>query len=315
MDEAVTDPPPPGEAPITAAHRARLMRAATFASVAVAAVLVAVKFGAWLYTDSVALLSTLIDSVLDVLASLINLVAVDHALRPADSSHRFGHGKAEPLAGLGQAAIISLSALFLMYEAVPRLLAPQPVGRGDIGIIVLLFAIVVTLALVVFQRHVVRQTGSTAISADALHYRTDLLINGGVIVALILVSYVDLPIADPIFAIAIGIYILFSVRTIVVTAVAHLMDSEFADADRARIREIVLSHEAALDMHDLRTRRSGINPFIQLHLVVARDISLWDAHIVSDEVETAILKAFPEAEIIIHSDPEGVDEQVATFDP
>ena len=151
---------------------ARLMRLATYASVAVASVLVVTKFGAWVMTDSVSLLSTLIDSVLDVAASALNLIAVHHALQPADDEHRFGHGKAEALAGLGQAAFISGSAAFLLIEAGERIFNPKTIDNSEIGIAVMVVAIVLTVILVAFQRYVVRKTGSLAIGADSLHYQT-----------------------------------------------------------------------------------------------------------------------------------------------
>src|SRR5262252_10931780 len=162
----------------------RLRRLATYASVSVAAVLIAAKFAAWLETGSVALLSSLVDSLLDAAASLVNLLAVRHAMIPADREHRFGHGKAEPLAVLGQSAFIAGSAVLLLLEAVRRLSFPQPVANSTVGIVVIAFSIVVTLALVMFQRHVIRRSRSVAISADSLHYASDLVLNGGVIVSL-----------------------------------------------------------------------------------------------------------------------------------
>ena len=168
------------------------MRRATNFAVAAAALMIAAKLGAWLATDSVSLLSSLADSVMDVLASLINLFAVRHALQPADREHRFGHGKAEPLAGLGQAVFITASAIFLIVEAVGRIIEPEPIERAPVGIGVMVFAILVTTALVAYQRRVVRLTGSTAIKADSLHYASDILTNVGVIAALALAMTVGL---------------------------------------------------------------------------------------------------------------------------
>ena len=188
---------------------ARLLRQATYASVSVAGCLILVKLAAWLYTDSVSLLSTLIDSLLDAAASLINLIAVRHALMPADREHRFGHGKAEPLAALSQTAFIAGSALFLIFEAGQRLFDPRPVLHGGVGIAVMVFAIVATFALTRFQAHVVRETGSVAIKADSLHYVGDMLVNGAVIVALLLASELGWDLADPLFGLAIAGYIAF----------------------------------------------------------------------------------------------------------
>src|SRR5271154_1884523 len=188
----------------------RLRRLATYASVAVAAVLITVKFGAWLETGSVALLSSLVDSLLDIVASLVNLVAVRHAMSPADREHRFGHGKAEPLAVLGQSAFIIGSAMLLFAEAVRRLIWPVPVDNPRAGIAVMIFSIAVTVWLVLYQRYVVRRTGSIAVSADELHYRSDLVLNIGVIFALVLGSPPRLPLLDPLFGAAIGVWIVYS---------------------------------------------------------------------------------------------------------
>lgn len=292
---------------------ARLMRLATYASVSTAILLVTTKFGAWIATDSVAMLSALIDSALDVLASLVNLLAVRKALQPADQEHRFGHGKAEALAGLGQAAFISVSAVFLLFQATRRLASPEALENSGIGIAVMVLAIVATLALVIFQRYVVRQTGSLAIAADSLHFRSDLLLNASVIAALILSASFGWRSADPIFAIGIAAVVLFSAWRILRMAFDTLMDREFSDDLRERIRSITLSHPEVRDMHDLRTRKSGTNSFIQLHLDLAVDISLLRAHEIADAVEAKIKETFPEAEVMIHQDPEGIVENRADF--
>src|SRR5580704_1198874 len=226
----------------------RLRRMATYASVAVAAVLIAVKFAAWLETGSVALLSSLVDSLLDIVASLVNLVAVRHAMSPADREHRFGHGKAEPLAVLGQSAFITGSAMLLLAEAVRRLVSPAPVENPPAGIAVMVFSIAVTIGLVLYQRHVVRRTGSIAISADELHYRSDVILNLSVIAA-----------------------------------------------------------------HDLRTRVAGPTAFIQIHIEMDGAMSLIRAHEISDEVEAELRAAYPNAEVIIHQDPEGIEEPRSSF--
>ena len=298
---------------VTVERSALLMRLATYASVAVAVVLIAMKVVAWLYTGSVAMLSSLIDSLLDLGASLINLVAVRQALIPADREHRFGHGKVESIAGLGQAAFIAGSAVFLLFEAGNRLIHPRPVENGAIGIGVMVFSIVVTFALVQFQRHVVRKTGSVAISADSLHYKGDLLMNASVIVALILSTQFGLHALDPVFAIGIALYILSAARQIVTTSFDMLLDREFADDDRDRIRAIVTSHPDVRNMHDLRTRSSGTHSFIQLHLELDGAITLVRAHEIADAVETEIKAAFPSAEVIIHQDPEGIEEDTPSF--
>src|SRR5271156_4706116 len=291
----------------------RLRRLATYASVAVAAVLIAVKFAAWLETGSVALLSSLVDSLLDIVASVVNLVAVRHAMSPADREHRFGHGKAEPLAVLGQSAFITGSAILLLAEAVRRLISPVPVENAPAGVAVMVFSIVVTIGLVLYQRHVVRRTRSIAISADELHYRSDVVLNVSVIAALLLGSLFDFPLLDPVFGAAIGIWIVYSAVRLARLSLFQLMDHELADDEREKIRGIVQSHPEVVAAHDLRTRVAGPTAFIQIHLEMDGALSLIRAHEISDEVEAELRAAYPNAEIIIHQDPAGVEEPRANF--
>lgn len=300
-------------ASIDQAGAARLMKRATYASVGVAAVLIIVKVFAWGLTDSVAVLSSLLDSLLDAAASLVNLFAVRHALTPADREHRFGHGKAEPLAGLAQSAFIAGSALLLLSEAIRRLVAPQPVSHELIGIAVMLFAIVATIGLVLFQRRVVALTKSVAISADSLHYRGDVLLNGSVIASIVLSAWLGWSWIDPAFGLAIGAYILINAWQITRISLNLLMDRELPDVDRNRIRQIALAHPEIRNLHDLRTRSAGQDIFIQLHLEMNGDMTLRHAHEVSDQVEGEILLAYPNAEVIIHQDPEGVVERRKNF--
>ncbi len=292
---------------------ARLMRLATYASVSVAAFLIVIKLAAWLVTDSVSVLSSLVDSILDSIASLINLLAVRHALLPADREHRFGHGKAESIAGLGQAAFIAGSAAFLIFESVRRFITPQEISHGTVGIGVMAVSIVLTFLLVRYQMHVVRKTGSTAISADSLHYRGDLLVNAAIIVSLILSTQLAMTWVDPTIAIVIALYILYNAWLVARDALDALMDREFPDNDRQRILDIATAHPQVKGAHDLRTRRSGVQPFIQLHLELDGAMTLHDAHIISDQVEADIIAAFPGAEVIIHQDPEDISEQMPTF--
>jgi ferrous-iron efflux pump FieF len=286
----------------------RLMKMATTASVIVAVILIAIKMIAWLLTDSISILSSLIDSLMDVLASVVNLLAVRQALLPPDREHRFGHGKAEPLAGLAQSAFIAGSAVLLTVEAVRRLFVPQPVGHVEVGIGVMVISIVLTVGLVALQRHVVRRTASTAVGADALHYETDILINGSVIVSLSLSHWFGWHLADPIFAIAIAVYLVRGAWLISRRSLDVLMDREFPDDERSRIKAIALGHEEVKGMHDLRTRQAGIRQFIQLHLEMDGTMSLGRAHHIADEVEAWIQRAYPGAEVIIHQDPEGLEE-------
>ena len=294
---------------------AKLLRLATYASTSVAIVLIAAKLFAWAASDSVSLLATLIDSMLDAVASIINLVAVRHALTPADKEHRFGHGKAEALAGLSQSLFIAGSAGYLLIEAWQRVIQPSAVESVELGIFVMAISIVATMLLLAFQRHVIKKTNSTAIRADALHYRTDLMVNGSVIVALLLAN-AGWPGFDGLFAGAIAIYILFSARDIIVTSYDHLMDRELPDEDRQKIKALVMQHPKARGLHDLRSRHSGTMTFIQLHLELDDDLSLMAAHKISDEVERSIVNAFPGSEILIHIDPKSAVKTAApSVDP
>lgn len=295
------------------AASARLMRRATYASVAIALLLIVVKIVAWLLTDSVAMLSTLIDSILDAFASLVNLLAVRHALAPPDREHRFGHGKAEPLAAMAQSAFICGSAIFLVIEAGQRLYAPQPIAKGEVGIAVMLFSIVMTFLLVQYQRFVIRRTRSLAIKADSLHYVGDLLVNAAVIVAIMLSWRLGWYFADPIFAIGIAGYIIWNAWQIARQALDMLMDRELPDEQRQRIRELALAHQEVVALHDLRTRAAGPQTFIQMHLEMDGKLSLWRAHEIAEQVENELREVFPGAEVIIHQDPHGVDEGQASF--
>lgn len=292
---------------------ARLMKMATYGAVTVASSLVLFKFGAWIATESLSLLSTLIDSLLDVGASLINLYAVHHALQPADKEHRFGHGKAEPLAGLAQAAFISGSALFILFEAGDRLLHPRDVVNIDAGLGVMGVSIVFTLLLIGFQRYVVKKTGSVAIQADSMHYKMDVLVNLGVIVSLVLVSRFGWLFVDPLIAVAIALYIFRGAWEVGTKSLDLLMDHELPENERKRIEEIALGHPGVLGLHDMRTRSSGMNLFIQFHLDMNGDISLKEAHVIAEAVMYKIEDAFPNAEVLIHEDPAGIDERRLDF--
>lgn len=294
---------------------ARLIRWATYASVSVAVFLIIVKLIAWGRSDSVSLLATLVDSVLDAFASIINLIAVRHALTPADKEHRFGHGKAEALAGLSQSLFIAGSSLFLLLEAAQAFLNPVEIKHAFSGIAVMTISIIATLGLVSFQHYVVKKTRSVAIRADALHYKSDILVNCAVILALWL-STMGLNIFDPIIGGMIACYILYSVWSIVSISLDQLMDRELSDEVRAEIKQLVLNHPQSLGIHDLRTRHSGTMTFIQFHLEIEDDLTLVHAHNVSDEIELKLLKIYPDSEIIIHIDPKSVvgKESMAIFE-
>jgi ferrous-iron efflux pump FieF len=293
---------------LTREEQARLKKLATYASVTVALILIVAKLGAWWLTDSVAVLSSLADSLLDAVASIVTLMAVRVAVEPADHEHRFGHGKAEALAGLGQAAFIAGSGCLLLIESVRRLIEPRPVREEWVGIAVMGFSIVLTLILVIGQRYVIRRTGSVAVSGDALHYEGDILINGAVIVSLLAHWIWGWQILDPIFAVAIVGYLLWNAWRISMQSMNMLMDRELPEDERKRIKDIVMTHPQARDFHDLRSRRSGADTFIQFHLELDPEMTLFTAHEIADEVEASILVEFPNAEVIIHQDPAGLEE-------
>ncbi|WP_421708845.1 cation diffusion facilitator family transporter [Algihabitans sp.] len=298
---------------LDARRAGRLMKLATYASVATASVLIVVKLGAWWLTDSVSLLSSLVDSLLDAAASLVMLLAVRQALVPADQNHRFGHGKAEPLAALLQSGLIAGSALLLAFEAGHRLIQPQAVQHGTVGIAVMIFSIAVTFALVRFQRYVVMRTGSSAIAADSLHYVSDLLMNAAVILALVLASELGLLRADPLIGFGVVCYILYSAFRIGRDALAMLMDRELPAEERERILQIVRAYDEVLGVHDLKTRTSGPRTFIQLHLELDGGMTLYRAHAIAEAVEAELQTAFPDAEVIIHQDPHVLAEETPQY--
>ena len=291
----------------------RLMRIATVASMSVALCLIGAKTVAWLLTESVSMLSSLVDSSLDFLASLVTFLAVRQALTPADADHRFGHGKAEALAGLTQAGFIAASGGGLLLNVGERVLHPQHVQQEMVGVAVSAIAIVLTLALVTFQSYVVRRSGSIAIGADKAHYMTDIVSNLAVGAALFLSGRFDLPLIDAVVAGAVAIYLLFGAWHVGIASLDVLMDRELPDGDRLRIVDIAKRHPEVQDIHDLRTRSSGLTKFIQLHIELDPTLPLTRAHEIGDQVEADIQAAFPDAEIILHVDPYGVEERRVRF--
>ena len=298
-----------GSARTLGMDRAKQLRTATYASVATAVLLVSMKLGAWLMTGSVSILASLMDSLMDSAASALNLIAVRYSLVPADEEHRFGHGKAEPLAGVAQAAFIGGSAVFLTLHAVERLRFPRAVEEVRIGIAVMVVSIVLTALLLLIQRRAIQQTQSTAIRADALHYATDLLTNLSVIIALLLTNY-GWAWADSVMAISVAAYIFYSAGRIGYEAVQQLLDRELGAEVQAQILAIARRPPEVQGIHDLRTRQSGQVQFVQLHLELDGALSLQSAHAIADRVEREIRALLPDAEIIIHQDPSDMVEQV-----
>ena len=279
-----------------------LVRRAGQAAIVAASLLIIVKLIAWIMTGSSSILAALTDSLVDVCASIINLFAIKVAIQPADKEHRFGHGKAESLAGLAQAAFISGSAVFLMFNGISALINGSKITSSNIGIAVMLFSVVVTIMLVLFQNYVVKKTNSVAIKADSLHYRTDIVMNAAVLFAIILAGY-GWGWADGAFAIAISLYILHGAWEIGKQSVDALMDKKLSKEDEDLVLKLAYEIDGIHGVHGLRTRSSGYVKFIQLHLELDDEQTLLAAHDKADELELALLKAFPEADILIHLDP------------
>jgi ferrous-iron efflux pump FieF len=291
-------------------QHAALMRRAAWASLGVSIALTALKLLAYLATNSVAMLASFADSAMDLFTSTLNLVAIHSALQPADREHRFGHGKAEPLAGMAQFAFIAGSAVFLTIQGISRIARPQPIDHIGEALIVMAISIAAAIGLLIYQRRVVHETGSTAIAADAAHYVGDLASNIGVVIAILLTMAFHWTLADPIIALFVAGILVFNAFGVFRSAYDQLMDRELPDEDRERIKAIVRAHKDVLALHDLRTRAAGLNAFIQLHLELDPQMSLTRAHAISDEVEAELCAAFPHAEVIIHQDPAD-EEQTA----
>ncbi|HMG46657.1 MAG TPA: cation diffusion facilitator family transporter [Allosphingosinicella sp.] len=290
---------------MSTAERASLTTRAALASVTAALALLILKTYAALQTGSVAMLGSLADTALDLIASLVTLFAVRVAAMPADREHRFGHGKAEALAALAQVIIISISAIGIGWRGIDRLLRGEPTANAEYGIAVSIVAILVTLALVAYQRSVIRRTGSVAIRTDAVHYQSDLLLNLSVIAALVLDQYLGLAGADPVFGILIAAWLLWGAWRASSHALDQLMDREWPEEKRMRFLAVASSRPEARGIHDLRTRSSGTHDFAQFHIWVDPEMTVAAAHDVVEAIEADLEREFPGCEVLIHLDPEG----------
>lgn len=286
-------------------ERASLTTRAALASVAMAMALLTLKIWAAWETGSVAMLGSLADTTLDILASLVTLFSVRLAAEPADDQHGFGHGKAEALAALFQTWLIIASAIGIGWQAISRIGANVKPANPELGIGVSLVAIFATLALVAYQRHVVRKTGSVAIAADSAHYTSDLLLNGSVVIALLLDSVLGISGADPVFGVFIALWLAWHARAVAIHAIDQLMDKEWPLEKRERFLAMAESHPELRGIHDFRTRTSGTQDFVQFHVWVDANMTVAEAHRVMDEVEDKLMAEFPNTEVIIHPDPDG----------
>ena len=284
----------------------KLNRSAAYASITVALLLVGLKGWAVLSTHSTAMLGSLADTVLDLVASMATLAGVWVAAQPADDNHRFGHGKAEALAALFQVVLISFSAITLGLRAIAQWFAGARPAAVEGGIAVSAVAIAATMLLLVWQRRVIAQTGSIAIATDHLHYKSDLVLNLAVIAALALDQYGGVPGADAVFGLAIALWLGWSAWQASQTAVEQLMDHEWPDERKVRFLEVVARHPELKGLHDLRTRSSGNHDFVQFHMSVDPNMTVRAVHDVMDEIEAKLLREFPGIEILIHPDPEGL---------
>ena len=287
---------------------ARLQRFAAAASLSLATLLALLKLAAAVTTGSLAILSSLIDSLADIVASAITFVAVQISQQPPDRGHRFGHGKAESLSAMAQAALVAGSAIFVLIDAARRLGDPRAVESTSLGIAVMSFAIAATLLLVWFQRHVVRRTGSQAINADSVHYRADLLTNLTIIASLMVTQRFGWVWLDPLMGAAVALYLGWHAYGIGRNAVKVLMDHELPADTRQRIKEIVLAHAEVRGLHDLRTREAGATQFIEFHIEIDGAMSVAAAHDVTDAIEAELFAAFPTAEVILHQEPAGLED-------
>jgi ferrous-iron efflux pump FieF len=282
-----------------------LNRSAAFASISVALLLLGMKGWAAWSTGSTAMLGSLADTALDLVASIATLAGVWIAAQPDDSDHRFGHGKAEAIAAMFQIVLISISALSLAVHAVQQLLAGARTEAAGDGIIVSAIAMAATLALIAWQRHVIAQTNSIAISTDHVHYQSDLLLNLAVIGALACDQYLGIKGADPLFGLAIAGWLGWGAWGASQQAIDHLMDREWPQEKKSRFLAVLARHPELRGVHDLRTRTAGNRDFVQFHVWVDARMTVAEAHDVMDQIEEKLLVEFPGIEILIHPDPEG----------
>ena len=279
-------------------------RAAKF-SFAVSVLLASIKLFAWSTSGSISIFASFSDSVLDISASLTNLIIIKFALQPADKDHNFGHGKLEPLVSLIQVVIIVGSALFVLGSSFSRLYNNTQPQYTHTGLIIIIISTVITAFLVWYQIQVIKKTDSQAIKADSMHYKGDLLANVSVIVALVSV-YFSIFWMDIVVALAITSVMILSAKSIAFEAIDTLMDKNLPEDEIALVEQTVNSHPKVLGMHDLRSRKSGNTRFIQLHLELPDDMLLSEAHDISEDIEKQLIKKLHGADVIIHLDPESV---------
>ena len=291
-----------------------LVRSASIASLLVASTLIVLKYYGWVTTNSVSLLGSLADSLIDFLASVFVFVAISYSILPADAKHRFGYGKSEGLAAFVQSLFIGISGIYVCFEAIKRLLNPSQINQPSIAIWIILVSIVLTLTLVMYQKYVVKKSKSIAIESDRYHYLTDTYINLSVLFSIAITGWTRFVFIDALVGLLISGVILYTSVTLLKKSFKILLDQEIQSDDRDRIREIALDHPKVLGFHDLRTRDTGREYIIQFHLELDPNMSLLESHEITDEVTDNILKLYPDSELIIHTDPLGIDEERDPFE-
>jgi len=285
-----------------------LVRSASIASLLVASTLIVLKYYGWVTTTSVSLLGSLADSLIDFLASVFVFVAISYSMLPADAKHRFGYGKSEGLAAFVQSLFIGISGIYVCFEAIKRLLNPSQINQPSIAIWIILVSIVLTLALIMYQKYVVKKSKSIAIESDQYHYLTDTFINFSVLFSIAITGWTRFVFIDALVGLLISGVVLYTSVTLLKKSFKILLDQEIQSEDRDRIREIALDHPKVLGFHDLRTRDTGRKYIIQFHLELDPNMSLLESHEITDEVTDNVLKLYPDSELIIHTDPLGIDE-------
>jgi cation diffusion facilitator family transporter len=285
-----------------------LIRISTYASLSVAFVVLMIKAYGWFVTESQAMLASFVDSMLDISSSLINVVAIRFALEPPDNNHRFGHEKFQDLAVFSQGMFFLASSLFTLFSSLRVLLMYHEINNPEYGLNAMYICVGLTMGLVTFQTYVFNRTGSLVVSADKLHYFSDLLANIAVIISIKLSG--EYWFLDPLFGIVISLYIIHGSYRLFLISIRNLVDEEFTSEDRQKILQVIKNHEQITGVHDLKTRRASNKVFIQFHLEMDGDMSLYQAHQLSEKIMYDLLNIFPEADIIIHQDPDGISELV-----
>jgi len=291
-----------------------LVRSASIASLLVASTLIVLKYYGWVATNSISLLGSLADSLIDFLASVFVFIAISYSLLPADAKHRFGYDKSEGLAAFIQSLLIGISGIYVCFEAITRLLNPSQINQPNIAIWIILVSIALTIALIVYQKYVVKKSQSMAIESDQYHYLTDTFINLSVLFSIVITGWTRFTFIDAVVGLLISGVVLYTAFILLKKSFKILLDQEIQSSHRDQIRKIALQHPQVLGFHDLRTRDTGRKYIIQFHLELDPKMSLLESHRITDEVTDNILDVYPNSELIIHTDPLGIDEARDQFE-